>query len=275
VVYRAQEDRALPVVRRKHWAAQVELDHVKLEFVEESCDIGPRRICGELDVPKLVTDRIYIVEIHLDHGLRCVEADSSPSTHLREHTRARGSTWLRHALLNSSRHSGTSSPWAAAGASSTLRHVADFTIEFYEEEGGRQPFRQFLDDLDLTKRLAMIAATEQILAKQGSAVCKSSWGTSLGRGLFEFKVRHTKAEIRHMFDSDPPPGLLDQEGPPGKVLLRAFCHAYGDRIVLLLGGYDKGEDTSAKRQQKEIQTARKRLAAFQIAQQRAAKAKKR
>jgi hypothetical protein len=161
------------------------------------------------------------------------------------------------------------------GAGSTLRHVADFKVEFYEEEGRRQPFRQFLGDLDLTKRLAMIAAIEQILAKQGSAVCNSSWGKSLGQGLFEFRVRHTAAEIRRMFGSDPPPGLHDQEGPPGKVVLRAFCHAYGDRIVLLLGGYDKGEDASAKRQQKEIQTARKRLTAFQIVQQRAAKTKKR
>jgi putative component of toxin-antitoxin plasmid stabilization module len=153
--------------------------------------------------------------------------------------------------------------------------VVDFTIEFYEEAGGRQPFRQFLDDLDPAKRLSMIAAIEQILAKQGSAVCNNSWGKSLGKGLFEFRVRHTAAEIRRMFDGDPPPGPHDLEGPPGKVVLRVFCHAYGDRIVLLLGGYDKGEDASAKRQQKEIQTARKRLTAFQIVQQRAAKTKKR
>jgi hypothetical protein len=153
--------------------------------------------------------------------------------------------------------------------------VADFTIEFYEAKDGRQPFRRFLDGLDLTKRLAMIAAIEQILAKQGSAVCNSSWGKSLGKGLFEFRVRHTATEIRRMFNGDPSPGPHDQEGPPGKVVLRAFCHAYGDQIVLLLGGYDKGEDASAKRQQKEIQTARKRLIAFQMAQQRAAKAKKR
>jgi hypothetical protein len=103
----------------------------------------------------------------------------------------------------------------------------------------------------------MIAAIEQVLAKQGIGVCKSSWGKMLGGGLFEFRVRHTAAEIRSMFGGDPPAQPDDKEGPPGKVLLRAFCHAYGNRIVLLLGGYDKGEKPSAKRQQKEIETARK------------------
>jgi hypothetical protein len=55
------------------------------------------------------------------------------------------------------------------------------------------------------------------------------------------------------------------------VLLRAFCHAHGDKVVLLLGGYDKGRDPSAKRQQREIATARKLLRAFQAAQKAAAK----
>jgi hypothetical protein len=127
----------------------------------------------------------------------------------------------------------------------------------------------------VTKKLAMIAAIEQVLAKQGIGVCTSSWGTMLGGGLFEFRVRHTAAEIRHMFGGDPPAGPKDKEGPPGKVLLRAFCHAHGDRIILLLGGYDKGESPSAKRQQKEIETARKRLRAFQAAQMLAAKGRKR
>lgn len=47
--------------------------------------------------------------------------------------------------------------------------------------------------------------------------------------------------------------------PPEEILLRVFCHAYGDRIVLLLGGYDKGEDPSKKRQNEEIEEARARL----------------
>ena len=41
-----------------------------------------------------------------------------------------------------------------------------------------------------------------------------------------------------------------------KILLRVFCHAHGDRIVLLLGGYDKGERPSARHQQAQIELAR-------------------
>ena len=46
------------------------------------------------------------------------------------------------------------------------------------------------------------------------------------------------------------------------LLLRVFCHAYGDRITLLLGGYDKGEDPSEKRQERAIAEARRRLEAW-------------
>lgn len=149
--------------------------------------------------------------------------------------------------------------------------MEESTIEFYEDERGRRPFQAFLDDLDSVKKLAMIAAIEQILARQGMAVCRSSWGTALGEGLFEFRVRHTAAEIRRLFGGDQPAQPGEHEGPPGKVLLRAFCHAYGNRIVLLLGGYDKGEDPSAKRQQQEIRLARKRLTTFKAAQRRSEK----
>ena len=61
-----------------------------------------------------------------------------------------------------------------------------------------------------------------------------------------------------MFGADPP-GV---EAPREKVLLRVFVHFYGDRIVLLLGGYDKGRDPKENRQQREIAQARKLLAQF-------------
>lgn len=46
------------------------------------------------------------------------------------------------------------------------------------------------------------------------------------------------------------------------MLLRVFFHVYGQKVVLLLGGYDKGKATGDRRQQTEIAIARKRLAAF-------------
>ena len=67
-----------------------------------------------------------------------------------------------------------------------------------------------------------------------------------------------------MFGVDPP-GV---EAPREKVLLRVFVHFYGDKIVLLLGGYDKGRDPKEKRQQREIAQARKPLAQFRERQRR-------
>ncbi|HZL07150.1 MAG TPA: hypothetical protein VFE45_17310 [Coriobacteriia bacterium] len=49
------------------------------------------------------------------------------------------------------------------------------------------------------------------------------------------------------------------ETPRANVLLRVFCHATGDRVILLLGGYDKGSDASPRRQEREIALARRRL----------------
>jgi hypothetical protein len=41
-----------------------------------------------------------------------------------------------------------------------------------------------------------------------------------------------------------------------------FVHFHGDRVVLLLGGYDKGRYPKSRRQQREIREARRLLAQF-------------
>lgn len=113
-------------------------------------------------------------------------------------------------------------------------------VEFFEDEHGRQPAREWIQSLDATKRATVIAAIETYLTDMGQDVCRTEHGKHLGKGLFEFRVR------------------------TADILLRVFCHAYGDRIVLLLGGYDKGSDPKQKRQNREIGTARKRLRSFQL-----------
>ena len=57
--------------------------------------------------------------------------------------------------------------------------------------------------------------------------------------------------------------LPDVHARRERVLLRVFVHFYGTRIVLLLGGYDKGDDPKGRRQQREIAQARRLLAQFQ------------
>jgi hypothetical protein len=119
-----------------------------------------------------------------------------------------------------------------------------WTVEFYKDERGRQTVRTWIkDDLDLYARRRLGTAMRQILQEQRVAVCGTPFGRQLGEGLFEFRLREVD------------------------LLLRVFCHAHGDRILLLLGGYDKARDPSERRQEAEIAQARHRLRAWRQSQQ--------
>jgi hypothetical protein len=106
--------------------------------------------------------------------------------------------------------------------------------------------RAWLKGLSLTKRQIVGTAMREILQVLGVDVCDSKWGKQLGEGLFEFRIRMEESEVSDRL-------------PPEKILIRAFCHAHGAKMVLLLAGYDKAEDPSKKRQNKEIEEARRRL----------------
>jgi putative component of toxin-antitoxin plasmid stabilization module len=143
-----------------------------------------------------------------------------------------------------------------------------WTIEFFEDDQGRQPAREWLQSLDSLKRASAIAAIEVVLTDLGLNVCGTEYGKQLGSGLFEFRIRHDEAVIRGKAGED-------SAGERGQVLLRIFCHAHGQRILLLLGGYDKGVDPSTRRQSREIESARGRLRSFRLRQQRERSAAKR
>jgi putative component of toxin-antitoxin plasmid stabilization module len=132
-----------------------------------------------------------------------------------------------------------------------------WTVEFFEDDQGRQPAREWLQSLDSAKRAAAIAAIEVLLSDLGLGVCGTEHGKQLGTGLFEFRIRHDESVIRGKVG-------VEGSGKGGEVLLRIFCHAYGQKIVLLLGGYDKGAASSKRRQDREIETARQRLRAFKL-----------
>jgi phage-related protein len=115
-----------------------------------------------------------------------------------------------------------------------------FTLEFYQDAVGRKPVLDWLrDKVSISTRRVVGTALREILQEQGVRVCGTPFGRQLGGGLFEFRLRE------------------------GDLLLRAFCYAYGDKVILLLGAYDKGQDPSAKRQNKEIELARRRLIDWQ------------
>lgn len=137
-----------------------------------------------------------------------------------------------------------------------------YTLEFYRDPEGHQPVRDWLrDDLDRGKARALGVAMFHILQQEGVGVCGTEYGKPIGKGLFEFRLRHSAQEVLHNL------GLLPPEEPRLKsesdVLLRVYCHAYGSRVILLLAGYDKGTAPSKRRQQKEIQLAMTRLKDFQ------------
>ncbi len=135
--------------------------------------------------------------------------------------------------------------------------MATYTLEFYEDESGEQPVRRWLkEELSPRKRRALGAAMNRVLQLHGVGVCGTEHGKQLGGGLFEFRLRG-----RDLAKVVPAPGPGD--AAEAKMLLRVFCHAYGNRIILLLAGYDKGEHPSPKRQDAEIALARSRLKDWQ------------
>jgi hypothetical protein len=152
---------------------------------------------------------------------------------------------------------------------------AKYTIEFYEEEGGNVPVLRWLkEELSPVVRRLLGAALNEILAYEGSNVCDGEFGKQLGEGLFEFRVNgDPQAQIdegRKRRGKQP----KKVDPPAEKVLLRVFCHAHGSKVILLLGAYDKANDPSRKRQEKEISDARKRLEAWKTAKIKATAARK-
>ncbi len=130
-------------------------------------------------------------------------------------------------------------------------------IEVFESADGTVPFERFVDDLGDLQVAALDAAIRHVLAVRGIDLVRTEWLKALGVGLHEFRIRHDAREIAAMF------GAGGRHGRAGeRVLLRVFVHFHGDRIALLLGGYDKGRDPKPRRQQREIERARKALRQF-------------
>lgn len=136
--------------------------------------------------------------------------------------------------------------------------VPRFELEFYADLSGDRPVLRWLrEELSPTQRPAIGVAMAEILQAEGVGVCRGAYGKQLGDGLFGFRLRHDASEVLRALGKAVP----DEPGRE-RILLRVFCHAHGDHVIMLLGGCDKGADTSAKRQQREIAEAPRRLADY-------------
>jgi putative component of toxin-antitoxin plasmid stabilization module len=139
-----------------------------------------------------------------------------------------------------------------------------WTPEPFTADDGTVPFRRFIDDLTDAKFVALDAAIAHVLCVRGIDLVRTEWLKALGDGLHEFRVRHTGEEIARMMGERTP----TCHGRPERILLRVFVHFHGAKVVLLLGGYDKGDDPKDRRQQREIAKARRLLAQFKARQRR-------
>jgi hypothetical protein len=102
----------------------------------------------------------------------------------------------------------------------------------------------------------------EILQHEGPRVVGTNFGKGLGGGIFEFRLDQDAAQVLARKGKS----ARREAAESAKILLRVFCHAHGDRIVLLLGGYDKGERPSARHQQTQIALARGRLKSWKARQ---------
>lgn len=143
--------------------------------------------------------------------------------------------------------------------------------EPFEADDGTIPFQKFIDDLSDFKFVALDTAIDRVLSVRGIDLVRTEWLKALGEGLHEFRVRHDADEVARMFGGEAP----EVEGQREKVLLRVFVHFYGEKVVLLLGGYDKGDDPKERRQRREIADARRLLGQFKERQRRNRRKKRR
>lgn len=140
-----------------------------------------------------------------------------------------------------------------------------YAVEFFEDDDGKQPAKDFMRELTPTKRRAIGVAINEYLAHLGVNVVETEFGKSLGEGLYEFRLDQNAEEVLRKRGKEARPEKEEE-----KILLRVFFHPYGRKIILLLSGYDKAEDTSKHRQDGEIAEARKLLRQWHERQKRAA-----
>lgn len=77
-------------------------------------------------------------------------------------------------------------------------------LVFYSDSNGREPVREWLDDLDDVKRAAAMRGLSVILAHLGPAVAGTEYGRWLSHGLFEFRLRIDAATILAKHDAQRP-----------------------------------------------------------------------
>jgi phage-related protein len=132
---------------------------------------------------------------------------------------------------------------------------AKWTVEFYEDAQGRRPVEKWIDGLSDQKSEAVVVALQEVLVVNGINLSSSAWLKSMGKGLYEFRIRHSASEIQAMYKVANKGSVCGAEA----ILLRVFVAFEGEKIIVLLGAYDKGKNDKQGFQHAQIEIARKRL----------------
>ncbi|CAN2228279.1 hypothetical protein MCERE85_01398 [Candidatus Nanopelagicaceae bacterium] len=132
---------------------------------------------------------------------------------------------------------------------------AKWRVEFYEDAQGRRPVEKWIDGLNDQKAEAVLVALQEVLAVNGINLASGAWLKSLGKGLYEFRIRHSASEIQAMYKV----AIKGLVGGAEAILLRVFVAFEGEKLIVLLGAYDKGKKDKQGFQQAQIEIARKRL----------------
>lgn len=95
--------------------------------------------------------------------------------------------------------------------------------------------------LNETEFEAPATAIEETLEKLGIELASTPWLKALGEGLHEFSLRHDAGTIRTLHTDSG----AETPTKPAKILLRLFVHFHGDKVILLLHGYNKGRQAAS------------------------------
>ena len=131
----------------------------------------------------------------------------------------------------------------------------NWNIQFYEDAQARRPVEKWIDGLSNQKAEAVIVALQEVLAVNGMNLASGAWLKPLGSGLYEFRIRHSAAEIQAMYKVANK-GLL---GGAEAILLRIFVGFEREKVIVLLGAYDKSANDKQRFQQRQIEAAHQRL----------------
>ena len=123
-------------------------------------------------------------------------------------------------------------------------------------------FARFYKQLNEAERAVTDAAIQYVLAPLGIDICANEWGKNLGQGLYELRIRRDVETILREYGPRGASDEIPKRWRKKRVLIRVYCTFHGERIVLLLGGYNKLRGPSRKQEQREIQAARAALAAW-------------